>query len=156
MIDKNRQKALICQKIHKNKMSLHVNKHRTKVTYKLNDKVMYYIGDRLVGNKLKLEKNWIGPFTVISILTPVTYLISNDSTGRVIKAVTQLLKKYYSRNTYLNSNKTEIISNKILNKSKMKSKNPELKFNKKSKTKRYSKLKHNRSLNRNIILPFNH
>jgi hypothetical protein len=80
-------------------MKKYYNKKRSNITYKKNDKVLYYCGKRK-SNSYKLVNKWSGPWTVVEHLSPSIVRIYNDHSGQYRKCKTDFIKLYHQREVW--------------------------------------------------------
>ena len=76
----------------------------------INDKVVYYIGDR-DSNLKKLKHKWSGPWRVSERVYPNVVILSNDSNGGKFDAHVQRVKKYKSREFWKLSQYEKMVNN---------------------------------------------
>ena len=75
--------------------------------FNINDKILYYIGDRN-SNSRKLKHRWTGPFTIINRINHNTIEITTNKKDETMAVHTSRVKKWRSRdNEYWNIDKYE-------------------------------------------------
>ncbi|ETO04417.1 hypothetical protein RFI_32980, partial [Reticulomyxa filosa] len=71
-------KALLMQKTYDSKRKIFENKNKFKDNFSVGDSVLLFVGDQRVGNKAKLLPKFVGPYTIIQRLGPVTLKIESE------------------------------------------------------------------------------
>ena len=79
----------------------HDRKYKTKESYEIGDKILYYIAAKEKTWTGKLEEKWKGPYYIHEIMLNGAYKIK-EMNGRILKTPVngELLKQYYSRENF--------------------------------------------------------
>ena len=72
------------------------DKNKNNDNYKINDKVLYYIGDRNSHSR-KLRHRWTGPFTISQRINENTVEITTAKPNEKLEVHTSRLKKWNTR-----------------------------------------------------------
>ena len=72
------------------------DKHHTFIAFKPGDKVLWKVPDTHP-DKHKLSPKYIGPYTIIKQVGPLTYQIESDETGKLTQSHIHLLKAYHQK-----------------------------------------------------------
>ncbi|ETN97966.1 hypothetical protein RFI_39556, partial [Reticulomyxa filosa] len=88
----NLTKALLMQKTYDSKRKIFENKNKFKDNFSVGDSVLLFVGDQRVGNKAKLLPKFVGPYTIIQRLGPVTLKIESEQGFQKIVHVSKVRK----------------------------------------------------------------
>src|SRR6266498_3043869 len=79
----------------------HDRRYKTKESYEIGDKILYYIAAKEKTWTGKLEEKWKGPYYIHEIMLNGAYKIK-EMNGRILKTPVngELLKQYYSRENF--------------------------------------------------------